>query len=383
MPGLALADNGNNTVRLGSLGLHKADIKQNVDLREKSRPRKSPLPMEIETGDLDENKRARVDEPVVDFTKLSQSVQAETFKAVLAEDQKMKEEALGSLVSLPDWIDIDKENTVSGNTLEVPQYAREIFRLMREKEKTFLLEQSPLLNHPELSVHMRGVVVDWLVVLQDNYELNHETLYLAVRIMDSFLAHTKKRISKQQFQLVAATAIFVSAKLEERMPPPIDELLYACDNSYTGVELVEMELDICRATEFNFNLPLSYSFLRRFAKCLKLPMDLLTLARYILEVSLMSVEFTTEKESLLAAGALRLALIVSGRREWTRTHEHYTGYNVEQLAPFCRRLHAGLAAALRPRVSTIKDKYSHEVFFKVATRITAEAHEESWYVATN
>jgi cyclin B len=229
---------------------------------------------------------------------------------------------------------------------------------------------------------MRAVVVDWLVVLQDNYELNHETLYLAVRIMDTFLAKTSKRISKQQFQLVAATAIFISAKLEERMPPPIDELLYACDNSYTSSELVEMELEICRATEFNFNLPLSYSFLRRFAKCLKLPMDLLTLARYILEVSLMSVEFTTELESFLAAGALRLALVVTGRREWTRTFEHYSGYNVETLAPLCKRLHAGLQAAYRPKVTTIKDKYSHEVFFKVAARIAPEQHDEAWYVST-
>ena len=178
----------------------------------------------------------------------------------------MKQELLGSLTSLADWIDIDRENIASGNTLELPHYAREIFKHMREKEKEFRLTSSPLVNHPELSVHMRGVVVDWLVVLQDNYELNHETLYLAVRIMDSFLANTKRRITKQMFQLVAATAIFVSAKLEERMPPPIDELLYACDNSYTAQELVEMELDICRATEFNFNMPLSYSFLRRYAK---------------------------------------------------------------------------------------------------------------------
>lgn len=112
-------------------------------------------------------------------------------------------------------------------------------------------------------------------------------------------------------------------------------------------------------------------------------MDLLTLARYILEVSLMSVEFTTELESFLAAGALRLALIVTGRREWTRTAEHYTGYNVEQLAPLCKRLHLGLAAAYRPKVSTIKDKYSHEVFFKVASRISPDQHEESWYVSTS
>ena len=61
MPGIL--DNVGNT-RIGTtLALTENKNVKHIE-REKSRPRKSPLPMEVETGDLDE-KRPRVDEPVV------------------------------------------------------------------------------------------------------------------------------------------------------------------------------------------------------------------------------------------------------------------------------------------------------------------------------
>jgi len=40
----------------------------------------------------------------------------------------------------------------------------------------------------EVTPSMRAVLVDWLVEVQENFELNHETLYLAVRLVDHYLA---------------------------------------------------------------------------------------------------------------------------------------------------------------------------------------------------
>ena len=34
-------------------------------------------------------------------------------------------------------------------------------------------------RQPDLTSQMRAVLVDWLVEVQENFELNHETLYLA------------------------------------------------------------------------------------------------------------------------------------------------------------------------------------------------------------
>ena len=59
---------------------------------------------------------------------------------------------------------------------------------------------------------MRAVLVDWMVEVQENFELNHETLYLAVKLVDLFLCK-EKVASKECFQLIGATALFIAAKV--------------------------------------------------------------------------------------------------------------------------------------------------------------------------
>lgn len=54
-------------------------------------------------------------------------------------------------------------------------------------------------------------------------------------------------------------------------------------------------------------------------------MPVLTLARYILEYSLMDYKTVTMNDSKLAAGALYLALKMKNISGWTPTLEFYTG----------------------------------------------------------
>ena len=54
--------------------------------------------------------------------------------------------------------------------------------------------------------------MDWLVEIQENFELNHETLYLAVKLVDLYLS--KARTKRERLQLVGATALFSSCKFD-------------------------------------------------------------------------------------------------------------------------------------------------------------------------
>ena len=64
----------------------------------------------------------------------------------------------------------------------------------------------------ELQGHMRAILVDWLVEVQENFELNHETLYLAVKLVDLYLS--KKIVKRESLQLVGTTALFVACKFD-------------------------------------------------------------------------------------------------------------------------------------------------------------------------
>lgn len=69
-------------------------------------------------------------------------------------------------------------------------------------------------NQPTLTTNMRSILVDWLVEVQENFELNHETLYLAVKLVDTYLS--KQIVTKELLQLVGATSLFLSCKFDVR-----------------------------------------------------------------------------------------------------------------------------------------------------------------------
>lgn len=111
---------------------------------------------------------------------------------------------------------------------------------------------------------MRSLLVDWMVEIQESFELNHETLYLGVKLVDLYLS--KMTVGKETLQLVGAAAMFISSKYDERLPPPVEDFLYICDGAYTKRELLKMEINLLKVCDFNLGIPISYRFLRRYAR---------------------------------------------------------------------------------------------------------------------
>lgn len=62
---------------------------------------------------------------------------------------------------------------------------------------------------------MRALLIDWMVEIQENFELNHETLYLAVKIVDLYLS--KVKIQKEDLQLVGCASLFIASKYDVSM----------------------------------------------------------------------------------------------------------------------------------------------------------------------
>ena len=64
----------------------------------------------------------------------------------------------------------------------------------------------------DITPWMRALLVDWMVEVQESFELNHETLYLAVKIVDLYL--NKVLVAKESLQLIGAAALFISCKYD-------------------------------------------------------------------------------------------------------------------------------------------------------------------------
>ncbi|KAK6305659.1 hypothetical protein J4Q44_G00244390 [Coregonus suidteri] len=192
---------------------------------------------------------------------------------------------------MPDEFDINKE--LHGDVSMSAEYAKEIFDYLRAREEKFVLKDY-LNSQPDLNKDMRGILVDWMVELQENFELNHKSLYLAVKLMDHYLACSV--VMRESLQLIGTTAMLITSKFEE--------------------EIIAMEINILQALKFDIHIPVPYHFLRRYAKCVRASMETLTLARYVYELSLLELEQVPERGSRLAAACLLLALITKGLGGW-------------------------------------------------------------------
>ncbi|KAJ9590979.1 hypothetical protein L9F63_015985 [Diploptera punctata] len=258
--------------------------------------------------------------------------------------------------------DFDKENLHDPS--QVALYSMDIFNYLKEREELFKVADY-IDAQPSVTMWMRSLLVDWMVEVQECFELNHETLYLGVKLVDLYLS--KEQISKEKLQLVGAAGLFVASKFDERCPPMVKDFLYICDGAYTHKELINMEASLVKAVDFDLGMPLSYRFLRRYARCAKLTLPMLTLARYILEMSLMEYSFIQVSESRIAAAALLLALKMKMGTGWTKTLEYYSGYTVEDIKGLTHELNAMLHRKPKEALATIRNKYSHRLFFEVAT----------------
>lgn len=284
------------------------------------------------------------------------------------------------------WEDIDAAD--EHDEFSASDYVQQIFKYYRQREDKFEV-QDYLKNQPHINKQMRLLLVDWMVEVQQQLEFNHEVLYLSVKLLDLYL--NQKRIEKEKLQLLGGAAMFIACKFEERMPPIIDDFIYVSDNAYDRKELIKMEIEILKTVKFDIGIPLSYTFLRRYSKCIRADMKFLTLARYILELSLQDYSFAYIKDSLKACAALYLALKMSvqyeknvGQQmmdneqqsaqlqqltvstanltstEWNETLIHYTGSFLKDFIHLVPQMNNLIKTAAQSKYKTIFKKYSHQ-----------------------
>lgn len=106
-------------------------------------------------------------------------------------------------------VDFDKENW--DDPFQVSNYAMDIFNYLKSREQQFKITNY-ITDQVHISKWMRSLLVDWMVEVQETFELNHETLYLAVKIVDLYLG--KVVVIKDKLQLLGAAALFMACKYD-------------------------------------------------------------------------------------------------------------------------------------------------------------------------
>ncbi|XP_048591669.1 cyclin-A2-4-like [Brassica napus] len=273
------------------------------------------------------------------------------------------------------FIDIDSD--VKDHLL-CSLYAPEIHYNMRVAE----LKRRPSPDFMErtqrdVTKTMRGILVDWLVEVSEEYTLVPDTLYLTVYLIDWFLHGNY--IERQRLQLLGITCMLIASKYEEIYAPRIEEFCFITDNTYTRDQVLEMESQVLKHFSFQIYTPTSKTFLRRFLRAAQashvMPsVEMEFLANYLTELTLVECEFLKFLPSVIAASAVFLAkwTMNQSSHPWNATLEHYTTYKASDLKACVQALQELQLNTKGCPLNSIRMKYKQDKFKSVAVFTSPE-----------
>ncbi|XP_067827594.1 G2/mitotic-specific cyclin-B2 [Heptranchias perlo] len=281
-------------------------------------------------------------------------------------DVSMKEEDLCQAFSgtLLEVEDIDAQD--GGNPQLCSQYIKDIYKYLRQLEMQQTIRPH-YLEGQEINERMRAILVDWLIQVHSRFHLLQETLYMTLAIMDRFLQN--QPVSRKKLQLVAVTAMLLASKYEEMYPPAIGDFVYITDNAYTKTQIKQMEMLILRELDFKLGRPLPLHFLRRASKAGNVDAEKHTLAKYLMELTVIDYSMVHIHPSEIASAALCLSLKVLDQSKWTPVQQYYTGYTEESLHPTMQHIAKNVVKineGLTKHVA-IKNKYASPKLLKIST----------------
>ncbi|KAG5519474.1 hypothetical protein PMAC_002101 [Pneumocystis sp. 'macacae'] len=260
-----------------------------------------------------------------------------------------------------DWDDLDADD--AHDPLMVSEYVEEIMSYMRELEVLTLPLPDYMDRQKELQWKMRGILVDWLIEVHAKFRLLPETLFLSVNIIDRFLS--LRVCSLPKLQLVGITALFIAAKYEEVMCPSIKNFIYMADGGYTNEEILKAEQYVLQVLGYDMSYPNPMNFLRRVSKADNYDIQTRTVAKYLIEISLLDHRFLPFVPSNIAASGIYLARIMVTGGDWNANLIHYSGYKESDLIPCSKMMLDYLSRSVVKHEAFFK-KYASKKFMKVS-----------------
>ncbi|KAF9941155.1 hypothetical protein BGZ75_004520 [Mortierella antarctica] len=215
-----------------------------------------------------------------------------------------------AMTSLIGW---DKDAT--DNLLEL-EYKDEIFEYMKQMERETMAVPEHMDLQPELTWDLRPLLVDFLIEIHNHFNLQPETLYLAMNMMDRYLS--KRVVYKKHYQLVGMTSLWISSKYEDSKEklPSVSQLCKLCSNTYDEAAFITMERHILKTLDYGLGHPTAEAFMKKDLELSGQGQSqsqsqedqvLRHVAQFLMELTMFQRCFLSFGSSTIAASALFLA----------------------------------------------------------------------------
>ncbi|KAH7296602.1 hypothetical protein KP509_26G030100 [Ceratopteris richardii] len=237
----------------------------------------------------------------------------------------------------------------------------------------------------DINANMRGILVDWLVEVAEEYKLVPDTLYLTISYIDRYLSGNL--VSRQRLQLLGVACMLIASKYEEICAPHVEEFCYITDNTYNREEVLEMERSVLNHLHFELTGPTTKSFLRRFVRAAQAEQKSPTfqlefLGNYLAELTLLEYGFLRFLPSMIAGAAVFVARLTlnPAQKPWNSTLQHYSGYKASELRECANAILELQKNTKNCTLPAIREKYRQHKFKCVAALVPPAAIAPEYFI---
>lgn len=195
---------------------------------------------------------------------------------------------------------------------EYLDYTNEIHTWVKITESCFAPHRDLFMGAEEVTKREREILINWLIVVQVQFKLLPETLFITVNIIDRYLS--QEYITLEKFQLLGVAAMSIASKFQEIYPPLMVDFLEMTSNTYRIDQMRAMEYKVLHVIQFDVNCTPSQTFLENYSRALGVSdQRVLVYASYLLDLALIKAEFLRFKTSEVSLCALEIAMLRESR----------------------------------------------------------------------
>lgn len=233
----------------------------------------------------------------------------------------------------------------------------DITEMFLAREKQMSRRATYLESQPEINEKMRMILVDWLVDVHLKFKMHPETMFLAVDIVDRYLAVSK--VTRSMLQLVGITSMLLAAKYEEIWPPEVKECIHISANTYSRDDILKMERDITAALQFRLTVPTTFPFAARLLDVIEADATVRHATHFFLEHAALDYKCLNFYPSQIANASILLANLMAGREPWNSTLQHYSKSRYSDVKGCAQHLLEFVSFSSTTKYQAIRRKYSN------------------------
>ena len=248
-------------------------------------------------------------------------------------------------------------------------YINELYSNLLEEEKN--LKAKPKYGYMKLQTDinekMRAILIDWIIVIHDKFHLKSQTLYQTIWLIDTYLSI--KYIKRSDFQLLGLGCLYIACKFQEIYYPQLKDCVEETDGAYTKEDLLKIEKDILKTTNYNLLPPSQEDFYNIISKYFGFNEKQYYFGKYFMENSLIDYNMLKYSPSVIAVSC---SYIVMKFFNISNYHKLYSTRIIHEKCPqkiikdTARELCFLVKNLNSSEFKAVKEKYSNDKYYKVA-----------------